>query len=225
MTMKEAAERTAAAVRFVEITDAFASVDWWLHPLEGFALMEVARLGEGTGQIVEIGSFKGRSTCWLALGARDGKRGPVYAIDPFTGSPEHQKGGKYEVAEIVAVGSTFPAFEENLRRMGLIEHVRPIKLASLEAAKQWKLGAIRLLFIDGDHSYEVARSDIANFAPLVEPGGYIVIDDAATDLPGSGYFKGMKEVSRACRELERRSDFVNVLNVGHNRIFRRLYSE
>ena len=36
------------------------------------------------GAIVEIGSFKGGSTIFLAKGARIAKKGKVYAIDPFS---------------------------------------------------------------------------------------------------------------------------------------------
>jgi len=78
-----------------------------------------------------------------------------------------------------------------------------------------------VVFIDGDHSYEVAKFDIETYTRLVSPGGFAVIDDAASFLPGRGYFKGMPSVSRACQILEQSPDWLNVLNVGHNRVFLR----
>lgn len=48
---------------------------------------------------------------------------------------------------------------------------------------------IDLLFVDGDHSYEGALSDLRAFAPHVVPGGYCLVDD--THMP---------DVLRACRE-------------------------
>jgi hypothetical protein len=77
-------------------------------------------------------------------------------------------------------------------------------------------------FIDGDHSYDAARFDIETYAPLVELGGYAVIDDAGCDLPGRGFSKGFRSVSRACRLLETSLEWKNVLNVGKMRVFSRI---
>jgi predicted O-methyltransferase YrrM len=37
--------------------------------------------------IVEFGSWKGRSTIWLASGVKDRGEGRVYAVDTWEGSP------------------------------------------------------------------------------------------------------------------------------------------
>ena len=65
--------------------------------------------------------------------------------------------------------------------------------------------------------YEVVNSDIRLYAPLVEPGGYLVMDDAAAFLPGT-FWKGFEGVARACMVLPSMG-FTNVLNIGHNCIF------
>jgi predicted O-methyltransferase YrrM len=58
-----------------------AHVEGWLSEAQGRALFEAAAATTGRGAIVEIGSWKGRSTTWLASGARlAGQR--VYAVDP-----------------------------------------------------------------------------------------------------------------------------------------------
>ena len=73
--MKDAA-RTAAA-----------AVDGWLNETQGEALFDAAARCSGRGAIVEIGSWKGRSTIWLAHGARvAGQR--VFAVDPHVNSRE-----------------------------------------------------------------------------------------------------------------------------------------
>mgnify|MGYP002631881909 CR=1 FL=1 len=46
--------------------------------------------------------------------------------------------------------------------------------AALAAAQEYK---INLLVIDGDHSYAGVKFDYENFLPLLEPGGYVIIDD------------------------------------------------
>lgn len=75
-----------------------------------------------------------------------------------------------------------------------------------------------VIYIDGGHTYEAASADIANFGPKVAAGAWLVMDDAAHDLPGTVFWKGHESVSRACRHLPELG-FKNVLNAGHHRIF------
>ena len=46
------------------------------------------------------------------------------------------------------------------------------------------------------------------------------MDDAANLIPGSKFFKGIEEVSRATEEIDPLV-YKNVLNVGHNRVFQK----
>lgn len=87
------------------------------------------------------------------------------------------------------------------------------------------LGKIRdkkfdIIYIDGDHSYEGAKNDIKNYTPLIVSGGYLVMDDASWFLEGTVFWKGHKEVSRACDIIEAYG-FENVLNIGHNRVYKK----
>jgi hypothetical protein len=75
-----------------------------------------------------------------------------------------------------------------------------------------------LIYVDGDHTYEGVLLDIRNFSGLLTRGGYLVMDDASWFLEGTKFWKGHKEVSRACEIIEGLG-FRNVLNVGHNRIY------
>ncbi len=153
-----------------------SSIPGFLKDAEGFALMLLAAYGPGEGAVVEIGSFKGRSTAFLALGQKTSGRGKVVAIDHFQGSPEHQPGAQVEVAEIAESGTTFPTFIENLRQCDLLGYVRPMQMASAEAAKDWHT-PIRLLFIDGDHSFESSEADFRAFETHVVAGGLICFHD------------------------------------------------
>lgn len=141
-----------------------SDVGGWLSEAQGRALLEAA--ATGSGAIVEIGSWKGRSTIWLAVGARlAGRR--VHAIDPHRGSREDPG------------AATLPEFLDNLRRAGVADVVEPLVMTSEQAAAQLA-GPVGLLFIDGDHSYDGARRDAELWLPRLSEGGTVMFHDAAT---------------------------------------------
>ncbi len=163
-------------VEFLRAAGRFSGVQGYLHEIEGYALYSLAARGPGAGAIVEIGSFMGRSTCWLASGSQSATREKVVAVDHFSGSPEHQPGASHAVKEIASEGTTYRRFQENLRGAGLAEWVEARRAGSLEAVKTWE-GPIRLLFIDGDHSYEASRADFDAWTPFLVEGGLVALHD------------------------------------------------
>src|SRR2546423_4977089 len=169
------------AKELAELASRFREIQGWVNDVEGYMLYCLARDGEGTGEIVEIGSWMGRSTAWLAAGSRASGRERVHAIDTFDGGPM-LKADDYPVLK--EQGTTYHAFEENLARAGLLDHVEPVISESRAAAARWDGGAIRLLFIDGDHSYEAVEADLEAWLPHIAPRGYVAFDDVHEHYPG-----------------------------------------
>jgi predicted O-methyltransferase YrrM len=151
-------------------------VEGFLHPLEGFALYWLAKNWPGDGPVVEIGSFKGRSTCWLAKGCQEGRRGRVVAVDHFSGSPEHQPAGTHADPDIKATGSTLQTFQRNIEHLGFKESVDVHVGDSVEVSSNWR-EPIRFLFIDDDHSYEATSRDYLSWSPHVVQHGLVVFHD------------------------------------------------
>lgn len=54
---------------------------------------------------------------------------------------------------------------------------------SNEAVKNWTL-PIKVLFIDGDHSYGGCKDDLDNFLPFVVRGGWVLFHDCDETSPG-----------------------------------------
>ncbi|MER3474514.1 MAG: hypothetical protein C4335_10895 [Armatimonadota bacterium] len=145
------------------------AVEGWLTREEGELLYRLARQCTGRGVIVEIGSFKGKSTIWLAKGTQAGVGAPVYAIDPHTGSAEHRTTDGGQVW-------TYEAFMNNLRRAGVEGLVHPLLTTSAQAAATFQL-PVELLFLDGDHRYEAVRQDFDLWFPKLIEGGYLLMHD------------------------------------------------
>ncbi len=165
-----------SAVSYQKIASAVAKIEGFLHPLEGSALYWLAKHWPVTGETVEIGSFKGLSTSWLARGCKDGKHGKVTAVDHFAGSPEHQPGQHYQDKDIVAFGSTLPTFQANLEKQGLLTEIDVRVGSSVVAVEGWQ-NPIRVLFIDGDHSYEASKLDFETWSTFVTVGGIVLFHD------------------------------------------------
>jgi predicted O-methyltransferase YrrM len=154
------------------ILDIYDHVDGFLALREAEFLYRAAR---GMRTIVEIGSFRGKSTCLLALGSAD-VGGHVHAIDPHINVANHEP-GLYDSADHQAlVGYT--------QRYGVASRVTPIVKLSNDARKDWGQTPIDLLWIDGDHTYEGARDDFTNWPGLVRPGGLIAGHDHSGNWPG-----------------------------------------
>src|SRR5262245_42998448 len=153
--------RTCDDVRAIAST-----IEGWLSDAQGCALFRAAAATTGKGRIVEIGSWKGRSTAWLAAGARlSGAR--VFAVDPHTGSREDPD------------AATLAEFHANLSRAGVAAHVEPLVMTSAEAARAFD-APIELLFIDGDHTYDAVRLDADLWLPKLVEGGTVMFHDVGT---------------------------------------------
>jgi predicted O-methyltransferase YrrM len=177
----ETVTQIRAVAEFLDLSWRFKSIEGWLGPLEGYVLYRLARDGEGNGEIVEIGSWMGRSTAWLAAGSLARGRERVHAVDTFDGGAG-LKAEDYPVLK--EQGTTYNVFLDNLKGAGLLSQVEPIVADSRTAAAGWRKGSIRLLFIDGDHSYEAVKADVEAWLPHVPSGGYVVFDDVHQNYPG-----------------------------------------
>lgn len=135
--------------------------------IEGEVLYHLAL--KSKGKIVEIGSWKGKSTIWLAKGSEAGSRQKVYAIDPHTGSEEERGDGK-------AVW-TFDAFQQNISHADVAKYVVPIIKTSLEGIYDVP-GRIGLVFIDGATDYESVKKDFEAWIPKIAVGGIVAFHDS-----------------------------------------------
>lgn len=171
----------------------------YVRRLEGYLstpkvrlLYDVAAATAGRGAIAEVGSWKGKSTVALALGARRaGHRQPLYAIDHHAGVAEDTGTGTW-----TPEGSTWPAFLSTIRRAAVEDRVHALKMDSLSGAR-WlaeRSVLLELLFVDGAHDEDSVVRDLQAFFPLVLPGGWIALDDAAPDGACPGVYRAFERV-------------------------------
>ena len=131
---------------------------------EAYLLYYLASKCSGSGSIVEIGSYEGRSTIALAIGT--GNREIVYAIDPHTGDKTEIEAG--------LVIDTWDAFLKNTKSYTCVQ---PIRKFSIDATKDIGAKSIALIFIDGWHSERAVDEDINWYLPLCSEKATVVFDD------------------------------------------------
>jgi len=159
-----------------EAWEATREVPGYLTEKEARFLGLLAACVPTKGAIVEIGSYKGRSTVMLAKVASHYGGGPIVAIDPHN-SPillDHQSS---------QAASSYQDFLDSIQSAGVAAHVEPHAEYSTAVAKSWNR-PIRFLWIDGDHTYEGAKSDLDGFIPHLVPQGVVAFHDTLSNFPG-----------------------------------------
>lgn len=155
------------------------------------------------GCVVEVGSYRGRSTVFLGRGSLAGSSVPVYAVDPhrpFVGV----LGGIFGPKDRTA-------FYGAMLKHDCSEIVSLINLSSDQFSSSWNL-PISLLWIDGDHSYEGVKQDFLCWEPHLAEHALVAFDDATDPNLGP---------RRLIDELLASSTFYEVMSVGKAVIVRR----
>ncbi len=156
------------------------TVPGMITPEAGKFLYSLCYLQDLEGDVVEIGSWQGRSSTFLARAVKESGNGNFYAIDHFGGNV-----GKEEFYKVNgSLASLKDNFIDNLSRLDLIDAVNLLDMTNTEASEKIKDRKIRFLFIDGDHTKSGVRKDIELFFPQLEKGSIVVFDDYFEGFPG-----------------------------------------
>jgi len=160
----------------------------FMPPAEGLALYRAAAAYAAAGPVLEIGTYCGKSTIYLASAARQAGQ-VVITVDHHHGSEENQPGWEYHDASLVDPRTgrldTLPYFRATLAGLGLDEDVIAIVGRSADVARLWR-APLGMLFIDGGHTEAAAQSDYQGWAPRVAHGGALAIHDVFPDPADGG---------------------------------------
>jgi len=150
-----------------------AALDGLITEPVGKALARVAGSVFPPDVIVEIGSYKGKSTAYLAAGSRIGAGALVVAVDPWDlpGNP----GGRFGFDQ----AETREAFERQLEAAGVRDAVEMRQMFSVDAARRFTR-PIGLLYIDGSHTYSDVRADWLAWSRHLGPDSVVAFDDYGT---------------------------------------------
>jgi len=157
----------------------------FLAEAEGLELFRRAAEASLLAPCLEVGSYCGRSTLFLAAGCRAAGAHPLFAVDHHRGSEEQQPGEAYFDPDLYDSAlqrvDTLGAFRRNVDAAGLAEWVIPVVTPSARLSRSWPGLLLGLVFIDGGHGEPDVTGDFEGWAPRVAPGGYLCMHDLYPD--------------------------------------------
>lgn len=153
-----------------------AAIEGFLSPKEMRFLVLLGACPTAKGEILEIGSFKGRSTVILAkASAAAGDKG-IVAVDPLTAPAETDP-------DLRGDESSLKDFMGNIERHRVADRIEFYQSFSHTVAETWTR-PLRLLWIDGDHTCQGAKSDLEGFSPHLADGAVVAIHDVLHEYEG-----------------------------------------
>lgn len=183
--------------------DMSLSIPGMITPESGKFLYALCYLQELEGDVVEIGSWQGRSTSFLARAVKESKNGEFFAIDHFEGNL-----GKEDFYAVDGSVNNLKAnFQKNMSKFELSDFVNLLDMTNVKASKLINEKVIRFLFIDGDHTKKGVKKDIELFFPRLVKGSIVVFDD---------YFDGFPGLIEAVDEMMKETKFTKVFYYRHS---------
>jgi len=155
----------------MEHIDADFGEQWFTSP-NVYRLM-VSRC-RPNGVLVELGAWKGRSSAFLVVEAKNKSKDiQLHIVDTWLGSGEH------------TAGMTDGLYEKFISNMTpLNEHYQAHRMTTDEASLLFEDNSLDAVFIDANHAYEAVKKDIQNWMPKVRKGGILAGHDYIETWPG-----------------------------------------
>lgn len=167
---------------------------------------------------LEIGVYRGQVLSLISLLAKIEATGcQVTGISPFSSAGDSVSNYRTDIDYLQDTLANFKHF-------GLPEP----ELVNAYSTDQAALEVIRsrawdMIYIDGNHDYDIVLKDWDVCSKALKPGGIVVLDDSGLTTayqPPPFATAGHPGPSRLASEIDR-AEFEEILQVGHNRVFRK----
>ena len=157
-------------------------------PDDEAAALRAAACAAPVGLWLEVGTYCGKSTVHLGGVARE-RGAQLVTLDHHRGSEENQPGWEWHDASLVDPHTgrleTLPSLRHTLFDAGLDDTVTVLVAKTAQVASWWS-SPVTFLFLDGNHTEEMAQHDYAAFAPHLVEGGVLAVHDVFPDPADGG---------------------------------------
>ena len=155
--------------------------NWFTYPN---LYSRIVRESPNESKFVEVGAWKGRSACFLAVEIiNSGKQISFDVVDTWQGSEEHIG------YDILNEDGLFKEFIRNIEPVKQI--INPIRMTSLEASSLYEDESLDFVFLDASHKYEDLQNDLKAWLPKIKKNGVLAGHD----------YESWPEVTRAVNDF------------------------
>lgn len=113
-------------------------------------------------QILEIGSYEGRSACWFLHNLMDNPDSTLFCIDPWSGT---------------AGSDRLRLFDQNVMLTGRSNQSNRIRAKFMEVQHRFNNNQFDLIYVDGDHCAPAVMGNAAVGWEKLKVGGLMLFDD------------------------------------------------
>jgi len=147
------------------VADFYQSIEGWFD-FDDIYELALRRCGSKPARFVEVGAYKGRSTCYMAERIQETHLDIRFdVVDTFEGD------------EDVGRCDLWPEFAGNLQRANLLSRMTVHRCRSVEAASSFADQSLDFIFIDARHTFEAVSEDLCAWWPKLRQGGLIAGHD------------------------------------------------
>jgi predicted O-methyltransferase YrrM len=157
------------------------SSDWFSHNVPSWKQISAEVRWDPTSPktAVEIGSYEGRSTCWIVSNLLRHPDSKLYCVDMFEAPIERRQQD---------VSGLFERFASNVREPPDHHKIAALKGKSIELFERLRIEKVRadFIYIDGSHFAADVLQDLATFFLVAKIGGLIICDDYLWSMEPAG---------------------------------------
>lgn len=195
---------------FQDASDSEAAKHEVYTDIQGWTTPDILRIydeqltgfGRNKAVVVELGTWKGRSAIYMASEIkRRHKNVDFYTIDTWEGNADEP-----DMQELIkdanARGGLYQEFIRNINRTGVADYIKPLRMTTVEGAKQFADHSVNFCYIDAGHSYDCVLADLRAYYPKMVPGAAIAGHDIARDSVRRAVKDFCKSVGKVHREFQ-----------------------
>ena len=155
----------------------FSEIPGWFGKTERVVYDSQVVRADHKARFVEIGCWKGRSSCHMAEKIRSsGKHIEFFCVDTWEGSEEHAN------ESCIQSNTLYDEFCKNT--LPFQDVIKSLRLSSIEAAEQFDDQSCDFIFIDAAHDFDNVVADINAWLPKLKENGVLAGHDYCATFPG-----------------------------------------
>lgn len=164
---------------------------------------------------IDIGVYRGRSLFPQALAHAAFTGGTVYGVDPWSRDHATENDNPRlsdAITRFVAAtdyDSVYAGVCTTRESLGYEKHCLLVRDTSARAAASFRERGLTfgLIHIDGNHDTETVVHDVETYTPLLEPGGFLVLDDVSWDSVKPAYERARRSMRRLFQRIDASNDY------------------